>query len=303
LRLGIIANTKKYDITNFLVDFINKHHEKHKIILSKETYLFIKSHIKENHLSKLINILPEEQFKGKIDLLLSFGGDGTMLFSAQFAVEANALLAGVNFGKLGFLADISFSELDALLEEIEKNKFDIEQRILIEGKITGKKKNRLLAINDIVIEKGGWSRIIEIDVYVNKKFLTTYRADGLIISTPTGSTAYSLSTGGPILLPQLDAILLSPICPHTLTVRPIVIPSDSLIEIEARSGYETVMVNKDGQLSWKLRPPLKMEIKKSKKVLRLIKRKNKDYFNTLREKLMWGLDIREQQNNMKGYTP
>ncbi len=303
MRLGIIANTKKYDITNFLVDFINKHHEKHKIILSKETYLFIKSHIKENHLSKLINILPEEQFKGKIDLLLSFGGDGTMLFSAQFAVEANALLAGVNFGKLGFLADISFSELDALLEEIEKNKFDIEQRILIEGKITGKKKNRLLAINDIVIEKGGWSRIIEIDVYVNKKFLTTYRADGLIISTPTGSTAYSLSTGGPILLPQLDAILLSPICPHTLTVRPIVIPSDSLIEIEARSGYETVMVNKDGQLSWKLRPPLKMEIKKSKKVLRLIKRKNKDYFNTLREKLMWGLDIREQQNNMKGYTP
>lgn len=300
MKIGIIANTQKYDITNFLVDFVLRHHKKHKFILSESTYKFIKSHLKENDISKLVKAFQEKNFRGKLDILFSFGGDGTMLYSAQFAIESDVLLAGVNFGKLGFLADISFSELDTVLEEIENSQHEVEERILIEGEIINKQKLKLLAINDIVIEKGGWSRIIEIDVYVNKKFLTTYRSDGLIISTPTGSTGYSLSTGGPILLPELDTILLSPICPHTLTVRPIVVPSDSIIEIEARSGYETVVVNRDGQQSLKLKPPVKMKVKKSDKVLKLVKRKGKDYFSTLREKLMWGVDIREHKINWKG---
>lgn len=299
MRIGIIANTTKYDISDYLIQFLSENFKINgrEFYLSKNTYDFVEELLKKNKLKKFVKIVNENKFKGKIDVLLSFGGDGTMLYSAQYAIISDAILIGVNFGKLGFLADINFHDLNYVLEEIEQKNFDIEERMLLEGKIYNQKSEKLIAVNDIVIEKGSWSRIIEIDTFVDGKYLTTYRSDGLIISTPTGSTGYSLSSGGPILLPDMDSIILSPICPHTLTVRPIVIPGDSLIEIEARSGYQTITINKDGQQSLKIKPPVKLEIKKSQKHLKLFKRKNKDYFQTLREKLMWGLDIREPSKN------
>jgi len=301
LRIGIIANTTKYDISNFLIEFLlkNSKYRDRKIFLSKSTFEFVKKNLAEHKLLSAVKSIDEKNFKGNIDLLLSFGGDGTMLYSAQYAIAADAILVGVNFGKLGFLADINYHDLMNVLNEFDHNDFEIEERILLEGKIISHKSKKFTAVNDIVIEKGGWSRIIEIDTYVDGKFLTTYRSDGLIISTPTGSTGYSLSAGGPILLPELNSFVLSPICPHTLTVRPIVIPANSEITIEARSFYKTVMINKDGQKTFKIKPPVKMVIKKSEKVLKLFKRKNKDYFQTLREKLMWGIDIREQNRGNK----
>jgi len=301
LRIGIIANTTKYDVSNFLTEFLieNSKYRERKIFLSKSTFEFVKKSLAKNKLLSAVKAIDEKNFKGNIDLILSFGGDGTMLYSAQYAIAADAILVGVNFGKLGFLADINYHDLMDVLNEFEQNDFEIDQRILLEGKIANQKYKRLIAVNDIVIEKGGWSRIIEIDTYVDGKFLTTYRSDGLIISTPTGSTGYSLSAGGPILLPELDSFVLSPICPHTLTVRPIVIPANSEITIEAKSFYKTVMINKDGQQTFKIKPPVRMIIKKSEKVLKLFKRKNKDYFQTLREKLMWGIDIREQNRGNK----
>jgi NAD+ kinase len=301
LRIGIIANTTKYDISNFLIEFLlkNSKYRDRKIFLNKSTFEFVKKNLAEHKLLSAVKSIDEKYFKGNIDLLLSFGGDGTMLYSAQYAIAADAILVGVNFGKLGFLADINYHDLMNVLNEFDHNDFEIEERILLEGKIISHKSKKFTAVNDIVIEKGGWSRIIEIDTYVDGKFLTTYRSDGLIISTPTGSTGYSLSAGGPILLPELNSFVLSPICPHTLTVRPIVIPANSEITIEARSFYKTVMINKDGQKTFKIKPPVKMVIKKSDKVLKLFKRKNKDYFQTLREKLMWGIDIREQNRGNK----
>lgn len=301
MRIGIIANTTKYDISNFLIEFLikNSKYRDRKIFLSKSTFEFVKKNLAEHKLLSAVKSIDEKYFKGNIDLLLSFGGDGTMLYSAQYAIAADAILVGVNFGKLGFLADINYHDLMNVLNEFDHNDFEIEERILLEGKIISHKSKKFTAVNDIVIEKGGWSRIIEIDTYVDGKFLTTYRSDGLIISTPTGSTGYSLSAGGPILLPELNSFVLSPICPHTLTVRPIVIPANSEITIEARSFYKTVMINKDGQKTFKIKPPVKMVIKKSDKVLKLFKRKNKDYFQTLREKLMWGIDIREQNRGNK----
>lgn len=296
MRIGIIANTTKYDVTNYLLEFIRESQKFSdlRIILSKNTYEFIKAILKKNKLDKLVSSLPEGRFKNKIDLLLSFGGDGTMLYSAHFAVKADVVLAGVNFGKLGFLADINYNDLLDVLDEFQRSDYEIEKRILLEAKISNKKSESLIAVNDIVIEKGSWSRIIEINTWVDDKFLTTYRSDGLIISTPTGSTGYSLSSGGPILLPEMNSIILSPICPHTLTVRPIVIAAESKITIEAYSGYETITLNKDGQQSYKIKPPVKLTIKKYSGYLKLLKRKNKDFFQTLREKLMWGVDIREQ---------
>ena len=301
MRIGIIANTTKYDISNFLIEFLikNSKYRDRKIFLSKSTFEFVKKNLAEHKLLSAVKSIDEKYYKGNIDLLLSFGGDGTMLYSAQYAIAADAILVGVNFGKLGFLADINYHDLMNVLNEFDHNDFEIEKRILLEGKIISHKSKKFTAVNDIVIEKGGWSRIIEIDTYVDGKFLTTYRSDGLIISTPTGSTGYSLSAGGPILLPELNSFVLSPICPHTLTVRPIVIPANSEITIEARSFYKTVMINKDGQKTFKIKPPVKMVIKKSDKVLKLFKRKNKDYFQTLREKLMWGIDIREQNRGNK----
>ena len=299
MKIGIIANTSKYDISEYLIDFISENIKINgrEFYLSKNTYDFIKASLKKNNLIKSIKVADEKNFKGKIQVLLSFGGDGTMLYSAQYAINADAILVGVNFGKLGFLADINFQELNSVLKEIESKKFNIEKRILLEGRILSDKSEKQLAVNDFVIEKGSWPRIIEIDTYVDGKFLTTFRADGLIVSTPTGSTGYSLSSGGPILLPEMDSIILSPICPHTLTVRPIVIPGNSKIEIEAYSGYETVTINKDGQQIYKIKPPVRLLIKKSEKYLKLFKRVNKDYFQTLREKLMWGVDIREHSQN------
>lgn len=301
MRIGIIANTTKYDISNFLIEFLieNSKHRDRKILLSKSTFEFAKKDLERNRLLSAVKSIDEKKFKGKIDLLLSFGGDGTMLYSAQYAIDSDAILVGVNFGKLGFLADINYNDLMNILDEFERNDFEIETRILLEGKILNFRAEKFIAINDIVIEKGGWSRIIEIDTWVDGKFLTTYRSDGLIISTPTGSTGYSLSAGGPILLPVLNSFVLSPICPHTLTVRPIVVPASSKIKIEARSIYRTVMINKDGQQTFKIKPPVRMIIKKSNKALKLFKRKNKDYFQTLREKLMWGIDIREQNRGDK----
>ena len=301
MRIGIIANTTKYDISNFLIEFLlkNSKYRDRKIFLSKSTFEFVKKNLAEHKLLSAVKSIDEKYFKGNIDLLLSFGGDGTMLYSAQYAIAADAILVGVNFGKLGFLADINYHDLMNVLNEFDHNDFEIEERILLEGKIISHKSKKFTAVNDIVIEKGGWSRIIEIDTWVDGKFLTTYRSDGLIISTPTGSTGYSLSAGGPILLPELNSFVLSPICPHTLTARPIVIPANSEITIEARSFYKTVMINKDGQKTFKIKPPVKMVIKKSDKVLKLFKRKNKDYFQTLREKLMWGIDIREQNRGNK----
>lgn len=296
MRIGIIANTTKYDVTNYLLEFIrgSQKFSDLKIILSKNTHDFIKTILKKNKLDKLVSSTPENKFKNKIDLLLSFGGDGTMLYSAQFAIRADVVLAGVNFGKLGFLADINYHDLIDTIKKFRNSEVEIEKRILLEAKISNKKSEKLIAINDIVIEKGSWSRIIEINTWVDNKFLTTYRSDGLIISTPTGSTGYSLSSGGPILLPEMNSITLSPICPHTLTVRPIVIPAESTIRIEAFSGYETITINKDGQQSYKIKPPVKLTIKKYSGYLKLLKRKDKDFFQTLREKLMWGVDIREK---------
>jgi NAD+ kinase len=293
LKLGIIANINKAEIKESVVDFIAKNIDSHDFIFSKRVYKFLEKLLSAKRLLKKVRYVSEDKFKNKIDYLLSFGGDGTMLYSAGVAVNANVPLIGVNFGKLGFLADISYSELEQILKNIQENNFKLEERILLNGEIFSPNKKRFLALNDIVIEKGGWSKIIEINTWVDKKFLTTYRSDGLIISTPTGSTGYSLSTGGPILLPDSNVIVLSPICPHTLTVRPVVIPYDSEILIEAKSFYETVMINCDGQYVFKIKPPVKIKIKKSEKCLRLVKKKKADYFQTLREKLMWGMDVRE----------
>jgi NAD+ kinase len=169
--------------------------------------------------------------------------------------------------------------------------------MVLSGFCDAHQTGELIAVNDLVIEKGGWPKMIELTAWVDDEYVTTFSADGLIVATPTGSTGYSLSTGGPIVAPTAKAITLSPISPHSLTVRPIVLSSEQVIKLKADSPYKDVQVSCDGQRVFNFPPPLEIVIKKSDRPLKLIKTSLTTYFGTLRKKLLWGIDVRINKLN------
>ena len=227
------------------------------------------------------------------DLVIVMGGDGTMLNAARSLVDYKVPILGVNLGRLGFLADVSPSELPQSLDAVLDGQFREARRSLLHAqvmhgdRITGEAD----ALNDVVIHKREVARMIEVDTFLDGRFLNVYRADGLIISTPTGSTAYALAGGGPIIYPGLEAVVLVPICPHTLTHRPIVVKADSVIEIVLNVANLTqTQVTCDGQISLALEPGDHVVIRKKDRKARLIHPLNHDYFKLLRAKLSWGLN-------------
>ncbi|MCH7622807.1 MAG: NAD(+)/NADH kinase, partial [Nitrospinae bacterium] len=185
----------------------------------------------------------------RADLLIVLGGDGTILSVARSAHPFNVPIFGVNLGALGFLAEVTLPDLYEVLEKVLNGQFECENRMLLNACVWRDKKKVVdyHVLNDVVINKGALARIVNLEVRVNNQYMTSYRADGLIIATPTGSTAYSLSAGGPIIHPSMDALVLSPICPFTLTNRSIVIPDQSLIQVELATENENVRVTFDGQ--------------------------------------------------------
>lgn len=226
------------------------------------------------------------------DLVIITGGDGTMLNAARSLVEYEVPILGINLGRLGFLADISPEKITKSLDEIIYGYFCEAQRsllktvILQEGQVAGEST----ALNDIVVHRRDAARMIEIDAFLDGYFLNTYRADGLIISTPTGSTAYALAGGGPIMHPGLEAVVLVPICPHTLTHRPIVVRNDSTIEIVLHTTNTTqTQVTSDGQISICVEPGARINIRKSERKIKFVHPVDYDYFELLRAKLGWGL--------------
>lgn len=223
----------------------------------------------------------------KCDLIIAFGGDGTFLGIARKVHHLKIPVLGVNLGRLGFLTDIDQKALQMRLVEILDGKRVYEERFLLKAMINN--DFRSYAMNDVVIHKTELSRLIEIDVYVNDQYLSTYRADGLILATPTGSTAYSLSTGGPIMYPTLPAIVISPICPHTLSHRPLVVPANSKIRV-VTSDREVSPVNVtcDGQELFTLASDEHLTIEPSEALLTLVHSEDYRYFSILREKLHWG---------------
>ena len=232
-------------------------------------------------------------------MIISIGGDGTMLATAFKAHKYDKPVLGVNLGKLGFLAEANLSRMDDFIEEIGRGRYKIDKRMVIESECCGHKVEKLYAINDIVIDKGGWPKMIELTIKVDEEYVTTFSADGLIIATPTGSTGYSISTGGPIVSPKTDVITLSPISPHSLTVRPLVLPGSQNISITAESLHKEIHVNCDGQRVFAFPPPLKLNIKKCDRPLKLVHTSLSSYFETLRTKLLWGIDLRKNSINNK----
>ena len=224
------------------------------------------------------------------DLLIVLGGDGTLLSVARAAHPHNIPILAVNLGSLGFLAEISIDELYPTLENILAGKFEIENRMLLNACIwrNGEKVEDHNVLNDVVINKGAVARVINLQVLVDGQYMTSYRADGLIIATPTGSTAYSLSAGGPIIHPSMHTLVLSPICPFTLTNRSILIPDQSIIQVKLAAEYDDVRVTLDGQEGYDMRAGDILEIKKTKTSLQLIRGPNKNYYQILRDKLHWG---------------
>ena len=232
----------------------------------------------------------KREISQQADLLIVLGGDGTLLSVAQAAHPYNIPILAVNLGSLGFLAEISIDELYPTLENILAGKFEIENRMLLNACIwrNGEKVEDHNVLNDVVINKGAVARVINLQVLVNGQYMTSYRADGLIIATPTGSTAYSLSAGGPIIHPSMHTLVLSPICPFTLTNRSILIPDQSVIQVKLAAEYDDVRVTLDGQEGYDMRAGDILEIKKTKTSLQLIRGPNKNYYQILRDKLHWG---------------
>lgn len=227
------------------------------------------------------------------DMIVSIGGDGTFLKAAQMAVRKDIPILGINTGRLGFLSEVSPSEVPQVLEEIQSGQSGIQQRSMLEvccpscpGAIEAP-----YALNEVSVLKHDNSSMIAIHTFLNGKLLNTYQADGLIVATPTGSTAYSLSVGGPIIMPQTGTIALTPVAPHSLTCRPIVTGDTGRIRLEVESRSHNFLVSLDGR-SQSLSDEVALEITKAPHQIRIITRRDHDYFKTLRGKMMWGMDAR-----------
>jgi NAD+ kinase len=230
-----------------------------------------------------------EELARRADLLIVLGGDGTLLSAARLLAERQVPILPVNLGGLGFLTSVTLDEMYPLLEQVLAGKHQTSERMMLEAEVLrdGVVVERQRALNDAVLTKSDLSRIVDFDLYVDGDFVGRYRADGVIVSTPTGSTAYSLSAGGPILYPLLQAFVITPICPHMLTNRPLVVPESARMEIHFVAGDEGVHLTLDGQVGLDLKPGDRVRIGKSAARVLLVRPPKKTYFEILRNKLRW----------------
>jgi len=223
------------------------------------------------------------------DLLIVLGGDGTMISTARLVAGRGTQVLGINLGTLGYLTEFSADEAIPALEYVIRGHYEVDKRMMLDWRVLrdGDQVGAGTALNDVVLNKSALARIIDIDCWVGTHYVTGYRADGLIVATPTGSTAYNLSAGGPIIARGAEAISICPICPHTLTNRPLVLPFDVEIKLQMNTREQEVMLTSDGQTGLPLMDADKVEIRKSEKTFNTVCSKDRDYFEILRSKLKW----------------
>jgi NAD+ kinase len=276
-------------VGKYQADGIADHlHELAKLALGRGCEVFLEAETAKN---TQINDYPHkkvEDFAGSIDLAIVLGGDGTMLGIGRQLAGSKVPLVGVNLGRLGYMTDIPIQDVKTVLIEIIAGHYEADERTLLDAVVLrdGKVLNRALALNDVVVNRSGISGMVELAVKVNDSFMYNQRSDGLIVSTPTGSTAYALSAGGPILHPRVAGILLVPIAPHALSNRPIVLPQDAKTSIEVISGRE-VIVNFDMQSLTHLQVGDRVDVRQSDKTISLLHPRGHSDYRTLREKLHW----------------
>lgn len=269
---------------------------------ARETLIGLEKWLRERHVDTVwapeaAELLPSadrsittrEEIPARADLVLVLGGDGTLLAMADVIAQSgrDVPILGINFGSLGFLTEITHPELYAALEAAVAGRIDHDERMMLRGTVRATSR---VALNDIVLTRTALSRMIDLAVTVGEQFVTSVKADGLIVASPTGSTAYNLAAGGPIVHPAMDAIVLTPIAPHTLTNRPIVIPAEREIRVRAgvaNAGAE-IYATFDGQHGFALAEGDEVSITRAAKPIRLVRSANRNYFEVLREKLKWG---------------
>lgn len=293
MKIGIVPNTSKVDIISALDILIKQLQFKNIEYAISDTLKSLSSQFTDAVASS--QFTTNEKLAEGSDVLISLGGDGTMLHTAYEFRNYSIPIFGVNIGKLGFLAEFDLESLGMFLDELIQNNYQVEERIALVAEYSEDSSEKLFAINDIVVDKGPWPKMIDITIQVDDDYVATFAADGIIIATPTGSTGYSLSAGGPIINPKAQAVTLSPIAPHTLTMRPLIISNDQTITVMVNCPSDKIQVSCDGQRVKYLKPPAKIKISKSGNAVKLIHSSRFNYFETLRSKLYWGLDIR----NMK----
>jgi len=290
MTLGIIPNISKTNILQIVMEIIGQ------LRLYSYNYIICDSLLKvveKNNRLHENELLPLKELIKKSDMVISIGGDGTMLTTAYEVRKTSTPIIGVNFGKLGFLAEFDIDSFKDLLKEIKNKNYIVDERMALVGGNSLENGKELYAINDIVVEKAPYPKMIDLTIKVDEDYVATFSADGIIIATPTGSTGYSLSTGGPIVNPGADVITISPIAPHSLTMRPLVVSSKQKIMVMVQSHYGKIQVSCDGQRSYIYDSPTSIEVKKSKQSVKLVHSNKTNYFETLRNKLYWGLDVRK----------
>lgn len=228
-----------------------------------------------------------EELAKNIELAITLGGDGTLLNVARKLAPYEIPVLGINLGHLGFLTEIEVPDLFSDLELLKRGKFYIDKRMMVEAKVFREEKfvKNFLALNDVVVTKGPFARLIRLKTSVNDAYVDTFNADGLIIATPTGSTAYSLSAGGPLVAPNVEVLILTPICPHTLQNRSMIISPHDSVTIQVVAEHQEIMLTVDGQLGYRLQPYDKVVVKKSKHYTKLVRIKSRSFYDVLRKKL------------------
>jgi NAD+ kinase len=280
-KVGIVANIAKEkspEYTAVLREWMLKR--------GLEVYL-------DEEIAAKIGCLPGVE-KGKlwtlVDLIVVLGGDGTILRTARLVRDRNVPIVGINLGVFGYLTEVNLDEMYSALELILAGDFQIEKRMMLDVEIQGGGEpfREGTVLNDVVINRGNLSRIVEFETTVDGRYMTTFKADGLIIATPTGSTAYSLAAGGPIVFPELNSILINPICPHTLTNRPVILPGSAVIGVTFCTLEQGATVTLDGQVSFTVKYGDSVTIRKSRYITTLVSSPHRDYLEILRTKLGWG---------------
>jgi NAD+ kinase len=281
-KIGITSKPKKADIREIVPPLITWLRERNiEFFIDKETGAIIESPEK---------CLTRNEIPNRVDLVIVLGGDGTLLATARVLNRKPIPILAVNLGGLGFLTVITREELYPTLERVLAGDVRSEKRVQLEAEVLRADEimASFLALNDVVLNKGAIARVLDFDVTVDEQFVSTYKADGLIVSTPTGSTAYSLAAGGPVIVPSVQAMIVTPICAHMLSNRPIVLPDSALIEITVKSQRESIYLTVDGQVGLTLRSEDIVRVKKGSSHVELIQPPQRSYFEILRQKLKWG---------------
>ena len=281
MRFGIIANFQRPDAVDTVLmaaRWCQRHN--HEVYLSDENTPQIKLDV---------HSCPRNEIWKFVDVIVSMGGDGTILASVRALAGHSRPILGINLGSLGFLTQLMADRLESALDRVAGNDYHIEERLVLRTEVINDAPLEYpYALNDVVVDKGNVSRVINLSLYADDEYICSYTADGLVVSTPTGSTAYSLAVGGPILRPTMQAFIVSPISPFSLTTRPLIFPAESVLEIRIRSEHGNAMLTIDGQVATKFRPTGSIKVSRADHIAKLIRFEENSFYDILRKKLHWG---------------